>query len=61
MDVLAILPDWAPTVLTVGLAIVGGASVILKAVAPLTENKWDDKAAGLLPKLHALLSKIALK
>lgn len=49
-----------PTVLLWASAIVGGASALVLAVAPLTKTKVDDKLGGLLNKLHGLLSKVAL-
>ncbi len=42
------------------LAVVGGASAICKAIAPLTSTKLDDEAATFLDKVYALISKIAL-
>ena len=49
-----------PVVLTWALAIVGGASALVLAVAPLTKTKVDDKLGGALSALHGLLSKVAL-
>lgn len=40
------------------LMVLGGCVVILKVVAPLTKNKADDKALGLVSKLQALLKKV---
>ena len=51
--------NWMLVVATV-LSIVGGASIIVKAVAPFTSNTKDDEAAVWLDKVHAWLSKIAL-
>ncbi len=42
------------------LAVVGGASVAVKLVAPLTKTKVDDKLAGWLSKIEAVLKTIAL-
>lgn len=52
--------SYAPLVLAWAIAIVGSASVAAAAIAPLTETKVDDKLAGLLSRLKALLDKIAL-
>lgn len=46
--------------LTAALAVVGAASVAAAAIAPLTKTKVDDKVAGVLSKVHGLLSKLAL-
>lgn len=54
------LENWS-TILVTALSVIGGASVALKAVAPLTAWKGDDKAAGWLDKAHSVLSKLALK
>lgn len=43
-----------------GSAVVTGSSLILKAVAPLTKNKADDKAVSFLDKVLLFLNKIAL-
>lgn len=48
--------DWA-LILTVVTAVVTGASVVLKVVAPLTANRTDDK---LLAAAVWLLSKLSL-
>ena len=47
-------------ILVTSLAVIGSASLIVKSIAPLTANKKDDKVAGWLDKVHALLSKLAL-
>lgn len=44
----------------VACSVVAGASIIVKAISPLTANTKDDKAAAWLDKVHAFLSKIAL-
>ncbi len=49
-----------PMTLVWALAVVGGASALVRAVAPLTKTKVDDKLAGALSFLHKLLSKVAL-
>lgn len=51
--------DWMK-VIEIAAYIVAGASVIAAGVAPLTETKWDDKAAGLLSKAKKLLDMLAL-
>jgi len=51
--------NWLTVVATL-LSIVGGASIIVKAIAPLTANTKDDEVAGWLDKVHGWLSKIAL-
>ena len=38
------------TIIQTGLIIIGAATVILKAVAPLTKNKTDDKILNFLTK-----------
>lgn len=52
--------NWA-VLLTSALAVVGGASVAVKAIAPLTATKWDDKLSGWLTKVHGWMSVVALK
>lgn len=42
------------------MVVVGVASVAAAALAPLTDTKLDDKAAGLLGKLKKLLDAVAL-
>lgn len=54
-----ILDNWM-TVLVVILTVIGAASVVVKAIAPLTASKTDDKVAGWLDKVHAWLSRVAL-
>ena len=51
--------NWQMLVGTAG-AVVMGASIMVKAIAPLTESDADDRAAGWLDKVHGWLSKIAL-
>lgn len=41
-------------------AVVAGASLAVKAIAPLTETDKDDKVSVWLDKVHSLLSKLAL-
>jgi len=41
-------------------AVVMGASIMVKAIAPLTASTADDRAAGWLDKVHGWLNKIAL-
>lgn len=53
------LSNW-PLVVQAVLAVIGGASVAVKLIAPLTSTKLDDKLAGILSKVHSLLSKLAL-
>jgi hypothetical protein len=43
-----------------GLMVVGGASVMVHAVAKLTPNKKDDAVAGLLDRVQGWLGRIAL-
>lgn len=38
------------TIIQTGLIIIGAATVILKAIAPLTKNKTDDKILNFLTK-----------
>ena len=40
------------------LAVLGGLSVGLHAIAPFTSTKWDDRAAGWLDKIAAFLTRI---
>jgi len=47
-------------VLIVLSAVIAGASVICKALAPLTKSTVDDRAAGWLDRAHGWLSVIAL-
>jgi len=54
-----ILSNWQ-LVVTTALAIIGGASVIVAAIAPLTKSDKDDKAASWLKKIHGWLSKVAI-
>lgn len=41
-----------PTILNAILAIIGGAAVATRLLAPLTKNTVDDRVAGFLGKLH---------
>ena len=45
---------------TAGLSIIGAASIIAFAIAPLTRTKRDDKLAVALKRVHAWLSALAL-
>ena len=58
-----LIGNWGMLVTTL-LAVIGGASVMVHAVAPLTKSKKDDKAAAWLDKvagwLGAVASKVAL-
>ena len=54
-----IAANWQSVAGTAG-AVVMGASIIVKAIAPLTKSEADDKAAGWLDKVHGWLSKVAL-
>lgn len=47
-------------ILAVACAVVAGASVALKAIAPLTKNVKDDRVLAGLEKLLAVLEKLAL-
>lgn len=42
------------------LMLVGGASILVKLIAPLTKTKVDDKAASLLDRVKSFLEKLAL-
>jgi hypothetical protein len=42
--------------ITLGLAIIGGASLILKYVAPLTKNRIDDKVYHILEEILKAVS-----
>ena len=47
-------------VLTIATAAITGASVLLKALAPMTKTIADDKWLARLEKLLAVLEKLAL-
>ncbi len=47
-------------ILVVALAVVTGASVLLKALAPLTKNVTDDKWLARCETLLSVLGKLAL-
>ena len=49
-----------PVALQWALAVVGGASVLVLAIAPLTKTKADDKLGAALKAVHNLLGKVAL-
>lgn len=57
---MSTLLDSLPQIITVALAVVGGASLMVAAIAPLTENKKDDEVASWLKKVHTFLSKVAV-
>jgi len=44
------------TILITVMAIISGASIILKAIAPLTKTLKDDKAVVILDKILKVLS-----
>jgi hypothetical protein len=44
------------TIVTIITAVVAGSSVILKVVAPLTENKIDDRIQEMFVKILKVLS-----
>lgn len=52
--------EYLPTALTVVAAVIAGASVALKAIAPLTKTVKDDRVLALLTKAAALLEKLSL-
>lgn len=43
------------------LSLIGGASVALAAIAPLTKTTKDDRVLAVLNKAHSFLSKLALQ
>lgn len=51
--------NWVTVVGTLG-TVVMGASIIVKAIAPLTSTKIDDRAGKWLTTAHRWISKIAL-
>jgi hypothetical protein len=51
---------YLPTALIVVSAVIAGASVALKAIAPLTKSVKDDRVLALLTKAAALLEKLSL-
>lgn len=54
-----ITANWQVVLGTAGTVVLG-ASLAVKAIAPFTKTDKDDRAAGWLTKVHALLSKLAL-
>ena len=44
------------TILSVTLQIIGGATILLKMIAPLTKNKTDDHILKIIEKLLSLIS-----
>lgn len=54
-----ILANWV-TILTTLLAIIGGASAIVAAIAPLTKSTADNRLLDALRWLHDKLSHLAL-
>ena len=51
--------DWMKIV-EIAVVVVGAASVVAVAVAPLTDTKIDDKLAGIFSKAKKLLDAVAL-
>ena len=47
-------------ILVAVVSVIGGASVIVRAIAPLTKSTADNKVAKVLGKIHGWLSKIAM-
>lgn len=54
-----LMANWQVIVTTL-LTIIGGASVIVKAIAPLTRTESDNKLVGLLEKIQAWFAKLSL-
>jgi hypothetical protein len=54
-----IMSNWQLLLGVMG-TVVMGASIAVKAIAPLTKNTADDKAAGWLDKIHGFFSMLAL-
>lgn len=48
------------TLLVVLMAVITGASVVLKAIAPLTKTVKDDRVLALLESALAVLEKLSL-
>ena len=44
------------TIVGIGLQIIGGASILLKMIAPYTETKKDDKIVKVLDKILKSIS-----
>ena len=51
--------NWVTIVGTLG-TVVMGASIMVRAIAPLTSTEVDDNAAKFLDKVHGWLNKIAI-
>lgn len=60
LDMFSWLAENWLTLVTVALSVVGGASIMVKAIAPYTSTTSDDEVAGWLDKVHGWLSRIAL-
>lgn len=58
-NIEAALLNW-PLILITVTSVIGGASIIVSALAPLTKNTTDDKVSSVLGKIHRLFSRIAL-
>ena len=59
-DVIAwFMANWG-LIITTLLAVIGGASIMVKAIAPLTRSDSDDKLVSFLEKVQAWLAKLAL-
>lgn len=56
---LWIVANWQTLLVTL-LSIIGGASVIVRAIAPLTSTTKDDEAVRFLDKVYGWLNKLAL-
>lgn len=54
-----IVTNWSTIALAL-TSVIGGASIMVKAIAPFTKNTTDDKAASALDRVAKWLSKIAL-
>lgn len=54
------MPDWISTALIVATAVVAGASVVLKVVAPITATIKDDRVLAFVEKALSFLEKLAL-
>lgn len=51
--------NWQTITMTV-TSLIGGASIIVAAIAPLTKSDVDDRALTMLQRAHKWLSKLAL-
>lgn len=52
-----LLENWSVIGLA-ALSVIGGLWAAAKAIAPLTDSKLDDKLAGILGKVHGVLTKL---